>query len=158
MSSPPGGINNVDTEHTMRVTIRKWGNSASVRIPAAVMQAARVRLDQTVDIREERGRIVIEPVRVPTFDIDNLVAGITDENRHAEIDFGKPVGNEFCSALCPDTSDIVWILSDLRDFPHTRCVRSITTRKGPPVSASAGLAPNSLASASMDVFSRRTQP
>lgn len=78
----------------MRVTVKKWGNSASVRIPAAIMDAAKVRLDQAVDIREERGRIVIEPVRTPAFDLDDLIAGITGENRHDEIDFGGAVGNE----------------------------------------------------------------
>ena len=78
----------------MRVTVKKWGNSASVRIPSSVMAAANVRLDQAVDIREERGRIVIEPVRTPAYDLESLLARITDENRHGEIDFGKPVGNE----------------------------------------------------------------
>ncbi|HEY5047328.1 MAG TPA: AbrB/MazE/SpoVT family DNA-binding domain-containing protein [Rhizomicrobium sp.] len=81
----------------MRVTVKKWGNSATVRIPSAVMQAAKVCLDQAVDIREERGRIIIEPVRTPAFDLDELVAGITDENRHGEVDFGKPVGREALS-------------------------------------------------------------
>jgi antitoxin MazE len=92
--SDPRSIDNVDTENAMRVTVKKWGNSASVRIPAAIMDAAKVRLDQAVDIREERGRIVIEPVRRTAFKLDDLVAGITDENRHGEIDFGKPVGSE----------------------------------------------------------------
>ncbi len=78
----------------MRVTVKKWGNSASVRIPSSVMAAANVRLDQAVDIREERGRIVIEPVRGPACDLESLLARITDENLHGEIDFGKPVGNE----------------------------------------------------------------
>ena len=78
----------------MRVTIKKWGNSASVRIPSPIMEAAQVRLDQQVDVREERGRIILEPVRAPAFDLASLVAGITDENRHAEIDSGGPVGNE----------------------------------------------------------------
>lgn len=62
-------------------TGKKWG-SAAVRIPALVLAAARVHLDQTVDVREEGGRIVIEPLRPTRYDIDNLVAGITDENRH----------------------------------------------------------------------------
>jgi antitoxin MazE len=78
----------------MRVTVKKWGNSASVRIPSTIMEAAKVRLDQQVDMREERGRIIIEPVRAPAFDLASLVAGITDENRHAEIDSGGAVGNE----------------------------------------------------------------
>ena len=78
----------------MRVTVKKWGNSASVRIPAPIMEAAHVRLDQQVDVREERGRIIIDPVRAPAYDLATLVAGITDENRHAEIDFSGPVGKE----------------------------------------------------------------
>ena len=78
----------------MRVTVKKWGNSASVRIPSAIMEAAHVRLDQQVDVREERGRIIIQPVREPAYDLVTLVAGITDENRHAEIDFGSPAGKE----------------------------------------------------------------
>jgi antitoxin MazE len=47
----------------MRAVVKKWGNSASVRIPVAVLQAAHLDLDEPVDVREESGRIVIEPVR-----------------------------------------------------------------------------------------------
>jgi antitoxin MazE len=78
----------------MRVTIKKWGNSASVRIPAAIMAAAKVRLEQSVDVREDKGRIIIEPIRPPKFDLNDLVAQITDENRHDETDFGNPIGKE----------------------------------------------------------------
>jgi antitoxin MazE len=78
----------------MRVSVRKWGNSASVRIPAAVMRAAKLELNQTVEIREEEGRVVIEPVPAPEYDIATLVAGITADNRHEEIDLGGPVGKE----------------------------------------------------------------
>ena len=78
----------------MRVTVKKWGNSASVRIPAAVMEAAQLSLDETVDVREEGGRIVIEPVRPKEFDLEQLLAGITAENQHAEIDLGAPMGKE----------------------------------------------------------------
>jgi hypothetical protein len=50
----PHRIDNVDTDNATRVTVKKWGNSASVRIPAAIMDAAKVRLDQAVDIRPLR--------------------------------------------------------------------------------------------------------
>lgn len=79
----------------MHVLVKKWGNSASVRIPAAVMEAAKLSLDQPVDIREEAGRVIIEPIREVEFSLDDLLAGITDENLHEEIDFGPPVGKEF---------------------------------------------------------------
>ncbi len=78
----------------MRVTVKKWGNSASVRIPAAVMQAARLEVDAPVDIREEDGRVGSTPVRGRQFDLDELLDGITEDNLHGEADFGAPMGNE----------------------------------------------------------------
>ena len=44
----------------MKSTIKKWGNSAAIRIPAAVMKAVEFDLDEIVDVREEEGRIIIE--------------------------------------------------------------------------------------------------
>jgi antitoxin MazE len=79
----------------MKVIVKKWGNSASVRIPASVMAAAALSLDQAVDVREEAGRIVIEPVREETFNLADLVDGITDENRHEPVGTGPSVGREF---------------------------------------------------------------
>jgi antitoxin MazE len=78
----------------MQVLVKKWGNSASVRIPAAVMEAAKLSLDQPVDVREEAGRVIIEPVREPAFSLADLLAAVTDDNIHDEIDFGPPAGKE----------------------------------------------------------------
>ncbi len=76
----------------MKVVVKKWGNSASVRIPAAVMAAAKLAVDDTVDVREVGGRIVIEPVRGD--ELATLVDGITPENLHGEVSFGRAVGKE----------------------------------------------------------------
>lgn len=78
----------------MRAMVRKWGNSASVRIPAAVLKAVHLDLDEAVDVREESGRIVIESVGRKEYDLTELVKEITRENLHAEVDFGGPVGKE----------------------------------------------------------------
>ncbi|PZW46874.1 antitoxin MazE [Humitalea rosea] len=78
----------------MKVFVKKWGNSASVRIPAAVMTAAHLSLDQAVEVREDGGRIIIEPVPEAAFDLAALVEGITDANRHDAVDFGPAVGRE----------------------------------------------------------------
>lgn len=78
----------------MRVTVKKWGNSASVRIPAALMDAAKLRLDDAVDVREEGGLIIIEPVRQKRYELATLLGGITPRNLHGEADFGPPVGKE----------------------------------------------------------------
>lgn len=78
----------------MRVIVKKWGNSASVRIPAGVMEAAHLSLNDPIDIREEGGRIIIEPIRTNECDLEQLLAGIAPENLHDEVDFGKPAGKE----------------------------------------------------------------
>ena len=78
----------------MRAKVKKWGNSAAVRIPVAVMQAASFDLDEVVEVREEAGRIVIEPVRKKTYDLGKLLKGITSKNQHDAIDFGPALGKE----------------------------------------------------------------
>ena len=78
----------------MRAVVKKWGNSASVRIPAAVLKAANLCLDESVDVHEESGRIIIEPVRRKEYDVAELVKGITRGNLHEEIDFDAPIGKE----------------------------------------------------------------
>ena len=74
--------------------VKKWGNSAAVRIPASVLEAAQLELDQFVDVREERGRIVIEPKRKKEFELAELLSGITADNMHTAVDTGAPVGRE----------------------------------------------------------------
>lgn len=78
----------------MKVTVKKWGNSAAVRIPASVMQAMHFDLDEVVEVRAEEGRIVIEPVRQRTYDLGDLLKGITSKNLHEPLDFGSPEGQE----------------------------------------------------------------
>jgi len=78
----------------MRAVVKKWGNSASVRIPAAVLKAAHLSLDEPVDVREESGRIVIEPARRKEYYVAELIKGITRGNLHEEVDFGAAAGKE----------------------------------------------------------------
>jgi antitoxin MazE len=78
----------------MRAIVKKWGNSAAVRIPSGIMQAARLNLDEAVDVREQGGQIVIKPIRSGKVVLSQLLAGITPENLHGGVDFGNPVGKE----------------------------------------------------------------
>lgn len=78
----------------MQGVVRKWGNSAAIRLPAGVLEAVSLKIDQAVDVREEDGRIIIEPVKGMPLKLEELVSGITDENRHDEMDFGPSVGGE----------------------------------------------------------------
>ena len=58
------------------------------------MQAAHLELDETVDVREESGRVVIEPAQRKEYDLAELVKRITPNNLHDEVDFGRAVGKE----------------------------------------------------------------
>lgn len=78
----------------MRAVVKKWGNSASIRIPSNVLKAAKIEIDDPVDIREEQGRIIVEPLRQTSYDLADLIEGITRDNLHDEVDFGRPVGKE----------------------------------------------------------------
>ena len=78
----------------MRLLVKKWGNSAAVRIPASVMAAASLSVDQAVDLREENGRIVIEPVCGPTYTLDELVADMRPETFPDDESCGQAIDQE----------------------------------------------------------------
>jgi antitoxin MazE len=78
----------------MNQHVRRWGNSAAVRLPASALAAAGFKPDDPVDIRAEPGRIVIEKAKAKK-ELDKLIEGITPDNRHDEIDWGRPAGREF---------------------------------------------------------------
>ena len=78
----------------MKATVRKWGNSAAIRIPVAMMQAIGLDIDEPVDVREEKGKIVIEPLQKKTYDLNDLLKGISRRNLHEPVDFGAPIGKE----------------------------------------------------------------
>ena len=78
----------------MQVIVKKWGNSAGIRIPSSVLAATGLKIDQAVDVREEAGRVVIEPVTTKEYDLAALLQAITPENIHDEVDFGPAIGQE----------------------------------------------------------------
>ena len=78
----------------MEAVIKKWGNSPALRLNVAAMKAAAFEIEQHVTIKATKGRIVIEPSENLDFKLEDLVAGITRQNVHEEVDFGGPVGRE----------------------------------------------------------------
>ncbi|HXY98867.1 MAG TPA: AbrB/MazE/SpoVT family DNA-binding domain-containing protein [Stellaceae bacterium] len=80
----------------MIVKFAKWGNSIGVRIPAAFAEEVGAIENGTAELSIEGRKLVLTPVEeIPTFDLDELVAKITDANRHEEISTGHAVGAEF---------------------------------------------------------------
>jgi antitoxin MazE len=78
----------------MGIQVKKWGNSAAIRIPSAIMSAAALNIGQEVQVRQEDGRIIIEPVLKPVYTLDELLADMTPDMFHEAVDFGPPVGHE----------------------------------------------------------------
>ena len=77
----------------MLLTVKKWGNSAAIRLPVKVLNAAQVGIEQRVNVHVQGRRIVIDPA-VDEDNLDTLLTQITPENVHDEISFGPPVGKE----------------------------------------------------------------
>ena len=75
--------------------VSKWGNSLAVRIPAAYAKEIGAVDSGKAELTVEEGKLVLRPLADQQYDLDTLVAGITDENRHDEIETGPAVGAEF---------------------------------------------------------------
>lgn len=78
----------------MRTRIQKWGNSLGLRIPRAYARESQIEEHTMVDVTVVDGCLMVIPVREPTPDLEELLAGVTDENLHGEIDSGPAVGRE----------------------------------------------------------------
>ena len=78
----------------MRAKIGKWSNSLGLRIPKSFAEEARIADGSTVELTIDNGRLVVQAVPVARYTLDELVAGITDANRHGAMDMGEAVDNE----------------------------------------------------------------
>jgi antitoxin MazE len=75
-------------------SVKKWGNSLAVRIPTAVAQDLGLSENSSVQIISDGIIATIQPKKRKKISLDELVAAITPDNIHEEVDWGKPVGKE----------------------------------------------------------------
>ena len=78
----------------MLAKAQKWGNSLAVRLPKTVAEECGIEADSPVEIVREDNLIIIKPVRRKGVSLDTLLAGVTDDNIHAEVPTGRPAGKE----------------------------------------------------------------
>ena len=78
----------------MQTKIKKWGNSLALRIPKSFALNANLKQDELVDISIDKERIIITPIGQKEYSLDELLAGVSEDNLHGEIDTGVPVGKE----------------------------------------------------------------
>jgi len=82
----------------MKVAFQKWGNSLALRVPKAFAEEIGARDGEAAEMTVRDGKLVIEIAsprrRKRRYDLNKLVADITADNRHSEIDWGAPFGRE----------------------------------------------------------------
>lgn len=78
----------------MRSHVQKWGNSLALRIPKSFAAEAGLEKESAVEISLEDGKVVVTPVAKPKFTLEKLLAGVTRENLHHEVETGPASGNE----------------------------------------------------------------
>lgn len=83
----------------MKVEFQKWGNSLALRIPKAFAEEIGASDGKLANMSVRDGTLVIEVIkpkrRKRRYTLAELVKGITPENRHEEVYWGPPVGNEY---------------------------------------------------------------
>lgn len=78
----------------MQTKVQKWGNSLALRIPHVFATELGVKENSEVEITVVENQIIIKPIERSDDTLEELVAKITPENKHGEIDFGPAVGKE----------------------------------------------------------------
>jgi len=78
----------------METQVQKWSNSLAVRIPKAV--ADLLNWDDHTLIRESvvGGKLIIEDIKGPVYDLDELLLNVTPDNFCEEVETGYSVGKE----------------------------------------------------------------
>jgi len=77
----------------MQARIQKWGNSLAIRIPKPFALEVGLEQNSLVSVSISKGKLVLEPVK-PVYSLGELLAQVTPDNLHQEIETGSAVGSE----------------------------------------------------------------
>jgi antitoxin MazE len=78
----------------MQAQVHDVRGDLTLVIPREVADSAAIKDQTQVDIAVENGAIIVRPSAQPKYSLQELLAQVTDENRHPETDWGPPVGRE----------------------------------------------------------------
>ena len=78
----------------MKTRVQKWGNSLALRIPKSFATEVGLQSESPVEVSLADGKLVITPVAKPELNLKQLLAKVTPENIHHEVDTGPATGNE----------------------------------------------------------------
>jgi antitoxin MazE len=77
----------------LRTRISKWGNSLAIRLPKPFVDELGLGEGAEVEITLRDGRLIVTAAG-REYGLEELVEGITPENRHQVTDWGRPRGRE----------------------------------------------------------------
>jgi antitoxin MazE len=75
----------------MQSRVQKWGNSLGVRIPFSLAERTGLKEGVPVDLQADDDALVI---RRKQYSLEQLLAQVSTDNTHEEIETGPPVGRE----------------------------------------------------------------
>ncbi|MBI5186835.1 MAG: AbrB/MazE/SpoVT family DNA-binding domain-containing protein [Nitrospinae bacterium] len=78
----------------MQIKVQQWGHSLALRIPKTYAADIKLHKGSVVDMLETEGKLVIKPIEETLSALEQLLAKVTKENIHHEVDTGFSVGNE----------------------------------------------------------------
>jgi antitoxin MazE len=78
----------------MITRVQKWGNSLALRIPKSFAAEVGLQTNSSVEVSLADGKLVIAPIAKSKLTLKQLLAQVTDENLHHEVETGPAQGNE----------------------------------------------------------------
>ncbi len=78
----------------MKTRVQKWGNSLALRIPKSLATEAGLRANGAVELSLVEGALVVQPIAPEPLTLEELLRGITDNNKPTEWDTGPAAGKE----------------------------------------------------------------
>ena len=78
----------------METRVKKWGNSLALRIPSPLAAEAGLEDDSPVELLLVEGKLIVSPLHRVKYSLEHLLAQVTEENTHSEIDTEPAVGGE----------------------------------------------------------------
>jgi antitoxin MazE len=74
--------------------VKMWGHSLAVRIPKPLAVEVGLGPDSLVEISLVDDNLVVTPLNEPAWSLESLLAQVTEDNIHGEVDTGPAIGNE----------------------------------------------------------------
>jgi antitoxin MazE len=66
----------------------------TLTIPSSITNAMQITVDSEITFEVINGTLILRPQEKTEYTLEELLAGITPENCHGEMDWGTPVGQE----------------------------------------------------------------